>query len=157
MVEGVLAGYRDAFANYPQIKIARIVDIHGDPRVAFDTTQEIIGKEKDKVDGFVCLEAQAGKEVANVLDRYNVKGKTVVAMDTDAETLDAIKRGTIVATIAQKPFTMAFVGMKLLDDLHHHLRWGWHPADHSQPKAIVGNTDRAVGHCAHGRRLRPSL
>ena len=115
-----LRGYRDAFANYPQIKIARIVDIHGDPRVAFDTTQEIIGKEKDKVDGLVCLEAQAGKEVANVLDRYNVKGKTVVAMDTDAETLDAIKRGTIVATIAQKPFTMAFVGMKLLDDLHHH-------------------------------------
>jgi ribose transport system substrate-binding protein len=26
----------------------------------------------------------------------------------------------IAATIAQKPFTMAFYGLKILDDLHHH-------------------------------------
>jgi ribose transport system substrate-binding protein len=115
-----LRGYRDAFANYPQMKIAQVVDIRGDPRIAFDTTEQILGKQKEKVDGFVCLEALAGKEVANVLDRYSVKGKTVVAMDTDAETLDWIKKGVIAATIAQKPFTMSYVGLKMLDDLHHH-------------------------------------
>jgi len=114
-----LRGYRDTFATSPQIKIGRVVDIAGNPRVAFDTASEIVGKEKDKVDAFVCLEALAGKEVAEVLDRYNVKGKTIVAMDTDPETLDWIKKGVIAATIAQKPYTMAYVGLTMLDNLHH--------------------------------------
>jgi ribose transport system substrate-binding protein len=115
-----LRGYRDTFAAYPGMKIVRLVDIHGDPRVAFDTTEQIIGQKKEKIDGFVCLEALAGKEVANVLDRYHVAGKTVVAMDTDPDTLDWIKKGVIAATIAQKPYTMSYVGLKMLDDLHHH-------------------------------------
>ncbi len=114
-----LRGYRDTFASSPQIKIVRIVDIAGNPRLAFDAAEQIVGKEKDKVDAFVCLEALAGKEVAEVLDRYNVKGKTIVAMDTDPETLDWIKKGVIAATIAQKPYTMAYVGMTMLDVLRH--------------------------------------
>ena len=107
-------------AKSPQIKITRVVDIQGDPRIAFDTTTQIVGKERDKVDAFVCLEAQSGKEVAGVLNSYNVKGKTVIAMDTDQETLDWIQKGVIAATIAQKPYTMAFVGMQMLDTLYHH-------------------------------------
>src|SRR6202051_623918 len=83
-----LRGYKEAPAKKPAIKITRVVDIQGDPRITFDTTTQIIGKEKDKVDAFVCLEAQSGKEVAGLLDRYNVKGKVVMAMDTDPETLD---------------------------------------------------------------------
>jgi len=118
-LEDRLRGYRDTFATSPQIKITRVVDIAGNPRVAFDTAEQIVGKEKDKVDAFVCLEALAGKEVAEVLDRYNVKGKTIVAMDTDPETLDWIKKGVIAATIAQKPYTMSYVGMTMLDNLHH--------------------------------------
>ena len=115
-----LRGYKDALAKTPEIKITRVVDIQGDPRIAFDTTTQIVGKERDKVDGFVCLEAQSGKEVAGVLSSYNVKGKTVIAMDTDPETLDWIQKGVIAATIAQKPYTMAFVGMQMLDNLNHH-------------------------------------
>jgi ribose transport system substrate-binding protein len=112
-------GYKDALERSPNIKITRVVDIQGDPRITFDTTTEIIGKEKDKVDAFVCLEAQSGKEVAGLLDRYGVKGKVVMAMDTDPETLDWIQKGGIAATIAQKPYTMAYVGMQMLDTLFH--------------------------------------
>jgi ribose transport system substrate-binding protein len=115
-----LHGYRDALERTPGIKIARVVDIQGDPRIAFDTTTQIIGKEKDQVDAFVCLEAQSGKEVAGVLNSYHITGKIVMAMDTDPETLDWIKKGGIAATIAQKPYTMAFVGMQMLDNLYHH-------------------------------------
>jgi len=113
-------GYKDALERSTNIKITRVVDIQGDPRITFDTTTEIIGKEKDKVDAFVCLEAQSGKEVAGLLDRYNVTGKVVMAMDTDPETLDWIQKGKIAATIAQKPYTMAYVGMQMLDVLYHH-------------------------------------
>ena len=114
-----LRGYKDAL-DRSGIKITRVIDIQGDPRIAFDTTTQIIGKERDKVDGFICLEAQSGKEVAGVLNSYKVTGKIVMAMDTDPETLDWIKRGGIAATIAQKPYTMAFVGMQMLDNLYHH-------------------------------------
>jgi ribose transport system substrate-binding protein len=114
-----LQGYRDALDNSPQVKIDRVVDIKGDPRIAFDTTTEILGKEKDKVDAFVCLEAQSGQEVATVLNNYNIHNKVVIAMDTDAPTLDWVQKGVIAATISQKPYTMAFVGLHALDDLYH--------------------------------------
>src|SRR6202167_4708568 len=106
-----LRGYRDALEP-AGIKITRVVDIQGDPRIAFDTTTQIIGKEKDQVDAFVCLEAQSGKEVAGVLASYQITGKVVMAMDTDPETLDWIKKGGIAATDSQKPYTMSFVGIQ---------------------------------------------
>jgi len=115
-----LNGYKFALSEHPGIKIADVVDIKGDPRIAFDTTNEIIEKRRDKVDAFVCLEALAGKEVGEVLDRGKVTGKTVVAMDTDEGTLNWVQKGVIAATIAQKPFTMAYYGVKILDELHHH-------------------------------------
>jgi ribose transport system substrate-binding protein len=91
----------------------------GDPAIAFDRTRELLEKNV-KVDAFVCLEAIACPEVAEVLERGRITGKVVVAMDTDQRTLEAIQKGSITATVAQKPYTMAFVGLKLLDDLHHH-------------------------------------
>jgi ribose transport system substrate-binding protein len=53
-----------------------------------------------------------------VLDRNKVT-KMVVAMDTDEGTLNWIQKGVIAATIAQKPFTMAYYGTKMLDELQH--------------------------------------
>ncbi len=114
-----LRGYRDVLAENPGIKIVDVIDIHGDPRVAFDKTEEIVADKKRTVDGFVCLEAQAGKEVADVLDRNKIAGKTIIAMDTDDKTLDWIKKGMIKATIAQKPYTMAYYGLLMLDQVHH--------------------------------------
>ena len=116
-----LHGYKDALEASPQIKLAHIVDVQGDPRIAFDTTTQYLANDKkEHIDAFVCLEALAGKEVGEVLDRYHVTGKTVVAMDTDPDTLDWIKKGVIAATVAQKPYTMSLVGLEMLDDLYHH-------------------------------------
>lgn len=117
-LEERLSGYRAVFSRYPGIKIDRIVDIKGDPRIAFDTTQAVVDK-KEKIDGFLCLEAMAGKEVAAVLSQNRVTGKTIVAMDADPDTLDWVQKGVIVATVAQKPFTMGYYGLRALDSLHH--------------------------------------
>ena len=120
-LEERLRGYRDALASSPGIKIVQVVDIHGDPLVAFDKTTQILGNDKkQRMDGFVCLEALACKEVATVLDNNAIKDRVVIAMDTDPGTLDWIRKGVISATISQKPYTMAYVGLKMLDDLHHH-------------------------------------
>jgi ribose transport system substrate-binding protein len=73
-----------------------------------------------KVDAFLCLSAIDGPEVAEVFGRKNITGKLVLAMDTDQRTLEGIQKGLITATISQKPFTMGYLGVKLLDDLYHH-------------------------------------
>ena len=41
-------------------------------------------------------------------------------MDTDEGTLNWIQKGVIAATIAQKPYTMAYYGIQMLDQLYHH-------------------------------------
>lgn len=123
-----LRGYRDALEN-TVVKIARVVDIKGDPLMAFEATTNIIGKQGNKVDGFVALEALAGKEIATVLSNNGIKGKVVMAMDTDPDTLEWVRKGVIAATISQKPYTMAFVGLMMLDRLYHgkisHLDSDW--------------------------------
>ncbi len=113
-----LHGYKDAFAAAPGIKIIETVDMKGDARVAFDKTMDLMDKSA-KVDAFVCLEAIACPEVAEVLERKKATGKIVIAMDTDQRTLEAIQKGLISATIGQKPYTMAYMGLKLADELHH--------------------------------------
>lgn len=113
-----LRGYEAAFEGH-NVKITETVDIKGDPRVAFDTTTQILGK-KEKVSAFVCLEALAGKEVATVLHNNGIKDRVIIAMDTDPDTLKWIQQGVIAATISQKPYTMANVGLRMLDDLYHH-------------------------------------
>ena len=115
-----LRGYREIFAAYPGIKITNIVDISGSPRIAFSAAERIISKEKEKVDAFVCLEAAGGKEVAEALDQHHVQGKTIVAMDTDDETLEWVIKGVIAATVAQKPYTMSYIGLAMLNNLHQH-------------------------------------
>ncbi|HEX6466157.1 MAG TPA: substrate-binding domain-containing protein, partial [Terriglobales bacterium] len=115
-----LHGYKDAFANSPGIKIVEVVNIKGDSRIAFDKTAEYLGKTgNNKIAAFICLEASAPKDVAEVVRREHATDRLVIGMDTEKETLDAIKDGTIAATITQKPYTMSYVGTKMLDDLHH--------------------------------------
>lgn len=119
-LEERLNGYKDVLATAPDIHIVDVVDIAGQSTVAFDKTQQDLARTgKDRIDAFVCLEASAGKEVGEVLRRGNVKDRVVIAMDVDKDTLELVKEGVIAATIAQKPFTMAYVGVKMLDQLHH--------------------------------------
>ncbi len=55
-----------------------------------------------------------------MLNSNGVKNKVIMAFDTDPDTLDWIQKGVIAATISQKPYSMSFVGLKMLDDLYHH-------------------------------------
>ncbi len=117
----LLRGYREALAHYPHIRVVRVVDIAGNPHVAFDTVTDILAGQRDQVDAFVSLESQSGREVATVLNHRKVQNKVVIAMDAEPETLEWIRKGVIAATIAQRPYTMAWVGLRMLDDLHHNL------------------------------------
>ena len=114
-----LKGYKDAFSSSPGIKIVEEFNIRGDSGNAFDKTQSLLAQTgKDKIDAFVCLEASAGKDVAEALKRANATDRELVAMDVDEATLNLVKEGVIDATIGQKPFTMAYYGLKQVVELH---------------------------------------
>jgi ribose transport system substrate-binding protein len=116
-----LKGYKDVLADHPEIKIVDVFDMHGDSGMAQDKAAEYLARKgAETINAFVCLEAAAGDGVAQALKRADAKGKLVVAMDADPDTLSLVKDGTIDSTIAQKPYSMAFFGIKGLDDVHHY-------------------------------------
>jgi ribose transport system substrate-binding protein len=115
-----LRGFKEALKTQPGIKIADIVDIKGDASIAFDKAQRLLALTgSQKVDAFVCLEAVSGKPVSDAIKRASIHDREVIAWDADPGTLDAIQDGTIDATIAQKPYTMGYFGLKLLYEAFH--------------------------------------
>jgi ribose transport system substrate-binding protein len=119
-IEERLRGFKEILSTQPGIKIADIVDIKGDASTAFDKAQRYMALTgPQKIDAFVCLEAVSGKPVADAIKRAKLQGRELITWDADPGTLDAIKDGTIDATIAQKPYTMGFFGLKLLYEVFH--------------------------------------
>jgi ribose transport system substrate-binding protein len=116
-----LNGYMEIFAQHPGIKVTEIFNIKGDSGNAMDKTPQYLALTGPaKIDAFICLEASAGKDVGEVLKREKATDRLLVAMDVDPDTLNLIKEGVIDATIAQKPYTMAYYGLKALDEIHHY-------------------------------------
>jgi ribose transport system substrate-binding protein len=116
-----LKGYKDVFADHPGIKIVEVFNTKGDSGNAFDRTQHwLTEKGVEHIDAFIALDSAAGKDVAEAVRRNNATDRLIIAMDTEEPTLNLIKSGVIDSTIAQKPFTMAFYGLKALDDIHHY-------------------------------------
>jgi ribose transport system substrate-binding protein len=115
-----LKGFKDVFESRPEIKIVEVVDIKGDPKIAFDKAQDLLTLTgPKKINAFVCLDSASGKMVSDAIKRSNETDRVLLAWDINQDTLDGIKAGTIDATIVQKPYTMAYVGLKALDEVFH--------------------------------------
>jgi ribose transport system substrate-binding protein len=115
-----LKGFKDVFSSRPEIKIVEVVDIKGDLRSAFDKTMAFTNLTgAQKVDAFICLDSASGKMVADAINRSGTTNRLLVAWDVSQDTLNGIKAGTIDSTVAQKPYTMAYIGLKGLDEIFH--------------------------------------
>ncbi len=120
-LEERLKGYKDVFADSPGIKIVEVFDMKGESGTAMDKAVEYLGRTRAaKINALICLEASAGKDVAEAFKRSKAQNTLLMAMDVDQATLELVKGGTIAATISQKPYTMALLGLKALDEIHHY-------------------------------------
>lgn len=123
-LEERMKGYLDVFSTYPNIKVVEVFDMKGDSGVAMDKAAEYLARKgNDRIAALICLQSSAGKDVGEALRRAVVAGDPghlLVTMDTDVATLQLVKDGVIDSTISQKPYTMAFVGLKALDNIHHY-------------------------------------
>ena len=114
-------GVEEVFKKSSGLNITKVINDKGDPRVANDEISKML-EAKAPIDGILCLEASGGPGAAEAAHRLNLDGKIpIVAMDKSPDTLDWISRGSISATVAQKSYTMAFYGLRFLDDLHHNI------------------------------------
>ena len=119
-MEDRLKGFKDVLESRPNIHIVDVIDIKNDARTAFDKTQQLMALTgPKKINAFICLESASGKMVSDAVSRANATGQVVIAWDVNQDTLDGIKNGTINATVAQKPFTMGYVGLRMLDQIFH--------------------------------------
>ncbi len=119
-LEERLKGYKDVLGGFPGIKVVEVFDMQGDPGKALDKSEEYLTRTgAGKIDALVCLEAAAGKDVAEAIKRHKAEDRVLVTMDVDPATLALVKSGEIDATISQKPYTMAYLGLKGLDEIHH--------------------------------------
>ena len=115
-----LKGIKDVLSSHPDMKIVEVVDVKDDKNAAFDRTQQFMALTgAKKIDAFVSLESASGKIISDAVKRANGNDRVVLAWDVNQDTLDGIKAGTIDATVAQKPFTMGYVGLKALDEIFH--------------------------------------
>lgn len=120
-IEERLKGFKDVFAGNPGIKVVDVVDIKQNELTAFDKTQAYMALTGEKkVNGFVCLDSACGKVVADAINRSGAKDRVLVAFDVNPDTLNEIKAGVIDSTVAQKPYTMGYVGLKSLDQVYHY-------------------------------------
>jgi ribose transport system substrate-binding protein len=116
-----LKGYEDIFAASPGIKVVEVFDIKADPGSALDQASVYLARTgAAKVDAFICLDSRSGVNVAEAFKRRNATDRLLIAMDVDSDTLKLVGDGTIDSTISQKPYTMAFLGLKALDEIHHY-------------------------------------
>ncbi len=119
-LEERIRGANEALKKYPGIKVVQTIDDKGDSAKAYDAINAVLSAKKQKVDGILCLEASGGAGAAGALHRVDMTGKiAIVSFDKDPETMDWVERGGINATVVQKPYVMAYYGVKFLDDLHH--------------------------------------
>jgi ribose transport system substrate-binding protein len=115
-----LKGFKDVLSSHPDMKIVDVVDTKDDKNAAFDRTQQFLALTgPKKIDAFVSLQSTSGKIISDAVKRANNGGQIVLAWDVNQDTLDGIKSGSIDATVAQKPFTMGYVGLKALDEVFH--------------------------------------
>jgi len=139
-------GVAEALKKYPSIHIGNIVNDSGVSQLAADNLSTLL-QNRAPIDGILCLEASGGPGAAKALDNVRMAGKIpIVAMDANPETLDGISKGAIAATVAQKPYSMSFYGLRMLDDLHHnvvHQFQDWRTAPTSPLPRII-DTGTAV-------------
>ncbi|HYA62339.1 MAG TPA: substrate-binding domain-containing protein [Candidatus Sulfotelmatobacter sp.] len=139
-------GVTEALKKFPGVKVVENIDDKGDPRNAYDGISALLQK-KEKFEGIIALEATGGAGAADALHRMDLTGKIrILAFDKDPQTLEGIERGWITATVVQKPYVMAFYGVRFLDDLHHNAvhefkDWATAPAG---PLPVFVDTGTAV-------------
>ncbi len=115
-------GFKKELAtDFKGLKVVAVGNGKGDQTTAANVTSGFL-QANSNVKGIFCTDATGGVGVATAVKESGLGGKVkVISFDTDKGTLDAIKAGTISATIAQGTYNMGYWSLNDLFQLHHKL------------------------------------
>ena len=115
------AGFLDALAKFPQLKILSSDQYSGDtPQSALDKTQQMIGKYGDRIDALfaVCEPNTAGS--LRALEEAGLTGKVVfIGFDPNERIVEALAANKMQGVILQNPVQMGYLAVKAMVE---HLR-----------------------------------
>ena len=124
-------GCKDVLATYPDVKVVKIGNDQALATEAEKVARSLLQAYPDLA-GFGCVDAAGGEGCAVAVKEAEKVGKVkIIAMDRNETTLEFIGQGIIEASIAQRTYTMAYLGVQLLYDLNHnniHLVNNWKEA-----------------------------
>ena len=113
------AGFREAFAKYPDIEVVQVGDTKADTVTAVNVAKDIMNANPDLA-AFVGTDSTAGIGAATAVEEAGKKGQVkVVAMDRNSDILQKIKDGTLTGTVAQDDAAMAFWCLQVLFNYNH--------------------------------------
>lgn len=104
---------------YPEIVLVAEKDGKGDQLVSRKAALDLLDEHPD-LKGIFATEANGGVGVGEAtLSLKKDQQVKIVSFDTDKQTLDMVKDGTIAATVAQGTWNMGFWSLQYLFQLHH--------------------------------------
>ncbi len=105
-------GFVDTMQDkYPDIEIVAAQDVGGDRTKSLQACENILQSNKDLAAIFGC-NAECALGAYGATQSLNRNDVIVVAVDSDAEVMDAIKAGSnLCATVAQNPYEMGYQAM----------------------------------------------
>ncbi|SEN07333.1 sugar-binding protein [Lihuaxuella thermophila] len=110
-------GFRDAVKNEPGIKIVAIEESNITRIEAAEKAGKILA-EHPEVTAFYGTSALDAIGIAQVVERMGIaEDMYIIGFDTLPETLELLKKGTIEATVVQKPYEMGYKAVQLMLDI----------------------------------------
>jgi ribose/xylose/arabinose/galactoside ABC-type transport system permease subunit/ABC-type sugar transport system substrate-binding protein len=112
-------GCKDVLATFRDIKVVKIGNDQALATEAEKVARSILQAYPDLA-AFGCVDAAGGEGCAVAVKEAGKVGKVrIIAMDRNETTLEFIEQGIIEASIAQRTYAMAYLGLQLLYDLNH--------------------------------------
>jgi len=113
-------GFRDAFADYPDIEVVAVGDTKADSIVAVGAAKDIMVRFPDLA-GFVGTDSTAAMGAAIAVEEAGKVGEIgVVGMDRNTDVLEKIRSGVISASVAQGDVMVPFWALQVLINHNHY-------------------------------------
>jgi ribose transport system substrate-binding protein len=135
-----LRGYKDALVKTPDIKIVQVVDTGADAVKSAQVASTLLQKFPNLA-AIVCTDSTGGAGAATAVKEAGKAGVVkIMAMDRGSEILQAIKDGTISASLVQQTVLMPFYAVSMM----HNLKLGNFPVSNDNKAAGVSGAPVSI-------------
>lgn len=121
-------GIEEIVAKYPNVEIVSEIAGMTSPEVAMEKVENALAAHVNEINGIISTETNGTEAVSKVLSEYHEKGNRYihfVGIDSEPNTMKALKEGYIDGTMAQNPYGHGYISVLLLK----YLREGWTPKE----------------------------